>query len=464
MKKIIDSIKNASALQWLKASFWCLIYILFIVWVGNFWWLLLLPFFFDVFITKIVPWGFWKNIENKTLYTICSWIDAIVFALVVVYFVHNYLFQNYKIPSSSLEKTLLVGDHLFVSKASYGPRIPNTPLSMPLMQHTIPGTTMKSYIEQPQWEYRRLKGLTAIERNDIVVFNFPAGDTVAVNMQNPDYYTLCHYYGRANVVRREQHFGKIIYRPVDRRECYVKRCVAVAGDTMKIVDNQIFINNEKAENFAGIQFNYFVQTNGQRLTRDFFETYNISNDDRIFVSKESLANLAEIGLDASLPTYHLPLTAEVLAQIQALPYIKTVMIEPDFFGGEVYPLGNDFGWTRDNYGPIFIPRKGSTIALNDSTLAIYRRAIENYERNRVEIIADEIHINGTACTEYTFAMDYYWMMGDNRHKSSDSRFWGLVPEDHVIGRPVFIWLSLDKDKGLFEGKIRWDRFFKWAER
>ncbi len=464
MKKIIDSIKNASALQWLKASFWCLIYILFIVWVGNFWWLLLLPFFFDVFITKIVPWGFWKSIENKTLYTICSWIDAIVFALVVVYFVHNYLFQNYKIPSSSLEKTLLVGDHLFVSKASYGPRIPNTPLSMPLMQHTIPGTTMKSYIENPQWEYRRLKGLTEIKRNDIVVFNFPAGDTVAVNMQNPDYYTLCHYYGRENVVRQQQHFGKIVYRPVDHRECYVKRCVAVAGDTMKIVDNQIFINNKKAENFDGIQYNYFVQTNGQRLTRDFFETYGISNDDRIFVSKESLANLAEIGLDATLPTYHLPLTAEVLAQIQTLPYIKTVMIEPDFFGGEVYPLGNDFGWTRDNYGPIFIPRKGSTIALNDSTLAIYRRAIENYERNRVEIVGDEILINGKSCTEYTFKMDYYWMMGDNRHKSSDSRFWGLVPEDHVIGRPVFIWLSLDKDKGLFDGKIRWDRFFKWAER
>lgn len=464
MNSIINKIKNAPLKQWIKASLWCFVYILFIVWVGNFWWLFLLPFFFDAFITKIIPWNFWEKFQNKTLYTIFSWLDAIIFALVVVYFVHNYLFQNYKIPTSSLEKTLLVGDHLFVSKASYGPRIPNTPLSMPLMQHTIPGTNIKSYIEKPQWEYRRLKGLATIQRNDIVVFNFPAGDTVTINMPNPDFYTLCHIYGRNRVTNDKQNFGNIVYRPVDHRECYVKRCVAIAGDTLQIIDNQLFVNSKKAENFDGIQHNYFIQTTGQRLTGDFFDKYNISKDDRVFLHKNSMQNIAGLGLDINLPTYHAPMTQAVADEIRSLPYIKTLLIESDIFGGDVYPLGNTFGWTRDNFGPIFIPKKGATITLNDSTLSIYRRAIENYEKNEVAVENGTIFINGVACQEYTFKMDYYWMMGDNRHKSSDSRYWGFVPEDHIIGRPVFIWLSLDKDKGWFDGKIRWDRFFKWAER
>ena len=464
MKNIIEKIKNASLTQKLKAALWCIIYILFIVWVGNFWWLFLLPFFFDAFITKIIPWEFWKKTKNKTLYTIFSWIDAIVFALIVVYFVHNYIFQNYKIPTSSLEKTLLVGDHLFVSKASYGPRIPNTPLSMPLMQHTIPGTNIKSYLENPHWEYRRLKGLTSVKRNDIVVFNFPAGDTVATYMPNPDFYTLCYKYGRERIVKDKKHFGDVVYRPVDHRECYVKRCVAVAGDTLQIIDNQIFINNKEAEHFEGIQHNYFVQTTGQMLSEEFFDKYKISKEDRIFIRKNSLMNFIGLGLEADLPTYHIPMTNIIAEEVKNLPYIKKILIEPEFFGDEVYPLGNTFGWTRDNYGPIFIPQKGSTIQLNDSTLAIYRRAIENYEGNKITFDGNTIFINNEPCSEYTFKMDYYWMMGDNRHKSSDSRYWGLVPEDHVIGRPVFIWLSLDKDKSLFNGKIRWDRFFKWAER
>ncbi len=464
MKNIFDKIKQATLKDWIKASFWCIIYILFIIWVGNFWWMFLLPLFFDAFITRIIPWDFWKSTKNKTLYTIFSWIDAIVFALIVVYFVNNYLFQNYKIPTSSLEKTLLVGDHLFVSKAAYGPRVPITPFSMPLMQHTIPGTDIKSYFEKPQWEYRRLKGLTTIQRNDIVVFNFPAGDTVATNCPNPDFYTLCDIYGRENIINNQQNFGKIVYRPIDHRECYVKRCVAVAGDTLQIVDNQIFINNKKAKNFEGIQHNYFIQTTGQKLTADFFDKYNISKDDRIFIHKNSLQNIVGLGLDIELPTYHVPMTMATAKEIKALPYIKVILTEPDIFGGKVYPLNNTFNWTRDNYGPIFIPKKGSTIILNDSTLAIYKRAIENYEGNSISIKNNAILINGEPRSEYTFKMDYYWMMGDNRHKSSDSRYWGLVPEDHIIGRPVFIWLSLDKDKGLFDGKIRWDRFFKNAMR
>ena len=222
--------------QYIKAAIWSLVYILFIAWVGNFWWLLLLPFVFDAFVTKFIPYDWWKKYKdtNKTLYTICSWIDAIVFALVAVYFINLYLFQNYQIPTSSLEKSLLVGDYLFVSKASYGPRIPNTPLSFPLVQHTFPEWLGggKSYIEKPQWEYRRLKGWDTVEKGDIVVFNFPAGDTVCQKMQNPDYYTLCHYLGRDYLQANRATFGDIVWRPVDRRENYVKRCVATPGDTL----------------------------------------------------------------------------------------------------------------------------------------------------------------------------------------------------------------------------------------
>jgi signal peptidase I len=250
---------NQPVKQWIKFSVWSLIYVLFIIWVGNYWWLLLLPFIFDMFITHFIPYDWWKKYKdtNPIVYTICSWIDAIVFALVAVYFIFLYLFQNYQIPSSSLEKSLLVGDFLFVSKATYGPRVPNTPLSFPLVQHTFPWGS-KSYIEKPQWEYKRLKGLKDVERDDIVVFNFPAGDTVAVRQPNPDYYTLCHYYGRDVINARKDLFGDVVWRPVDRRENYVKRCVGLPGDSLQIINNQIYINNCVFEDHEGVQYCYYV--------------------------------------------------------------------------------------------------------------------------------------------------------------------------------------------------------------
>ncbi len=450
--------------QWVKAVFWCLIYVLFIAWVGNFWWLFLLPFIFDAYVTRFIPWDFWKNTKNKMLYSIFSWIDAIVFALVAVYFINLYLFQNYKIPSSSLEKTLLIGDHLFVSKMSYGPRIPNTPLSFPLMQHTIPFFNCKSYIEHPQWEYRRLKGFGSVERGDIVVFNFPAGDSVALNIQNPDYYTLCYYKGKENVHRQTNYFGEIVYRPVDRRENYVKRCVALPGDTFQLIDNQVYINGNLTEEYENVQHNYFVQTSGTILSRTYLEELGISADDRVFLNLQQNVSeeLLSIGLDEKLPTYHLPLTKKMKEKLSKNPSVKSIVVEPSFFGGEVYPLGKN-NWSRDSYGPIYMPRKGETLKITPENYAVYERVIRNYERNSISMKNGEVYINGEKTDTYTFKMDYYWMMGDNRHKSSDSRYWGLVPEDHIVGRPLFVWLSLDKDKSLFNGKIRWERFFKSAK-
>ena len=458
---------NKPAKNWIKCAIWSLIYVLFIAWVGNYWWLLLLPFIVDIFVTRFIPWDFWKNTKNKVLYTIFSWIDAIVFALVAVYFINLYLFQNYQIPTSSLEKSLLVGDFLFVSKASYGPRIPNTPFSFPLVQHTFPEIMGggKSYIEKPQWKYRRLKGWDSVTKGDIVVFNFPAGDTVATKMQNPDYYTLCYLYGRNMVHSRKDIFGDIVWRPVDRRENYVKRCVATPGDTLQIRNNVIYINGKIEDNHEGVQFNYYVQTNGSMITESMFEKLHISKDDQHAVlgnNPNELFLLTSLGFDVNKPIYHFPMTYNAKTLLEKQAMIVKIMLEPEQVGGRVFPLKANYGWSRDNFGPLYIPKKGATVALTMENLPIYEQIIRNYECNTLEVKDNTIYINHKASDSYTFKMDYYWMMGDNRHNSADSRFWGFVPEDHIVGRPVLVWLSLDKDKSLFQGKIRWNRFFKNA--
>lgn len=458
--------------QWIKVCVWCVIYILFITWVGNFWWLLGLPLIFDAFITKFIPWAWWKKSKNKVLLTVMGWVDAIVFALVAVYFINTFLFQNYQIPSSSLEKTLLVGDFLFVSKASYGPRVPNTPLSFPLVQHTFPLLNCKSFIVNPQWDYHRLKGFDHIKKDDIVVFNFPAGDTVPQNVSNPDYYTLCHIYGRDVVNNRKDIFGEIVYRPVDRRENYVKRCVAVAGDWFQIKENQVYINEQKQNKIPGIQFNYYVQTDGTLISRNVLDKIGISVDDDSLMIKSGQSDdinaynaneIMKLGLNPRLPVYHFPMNEESFKSILKVAGVTNVKIEYST-NCDVFPLDGHKAWTRDNYGPIWIPKRGVSIKLNAYNIPIYERIIRVYEQNRLEERNGEYYINDKPSKTYTFKMNYYWMLGDNRHMSADSRYWGFVPEDHIVGRPVLVWLSLNKDKGWLNGKIRWNRFFKNAER
>lgn len=472
--------------QWVKALFWCVVYVLFIVWVGTYWWLILLPVVFDAFITNYIPWTWWKKSKNKTVLTVMGWVDAIVFALVAVYFINTYLFQNYQIPTSSLEKSLLVGDFLFVSKASYGPRVPNTPLSFPLVQHTFPLLNIKSFFEHPQWDYKRLKGFEEIKRNDIVVFNFPTGDTVAINVQNPDYYSSCYYegynalttqnpgvkpsadecysIGRQIVRSNPQHYGDIVFRPVDRRENYVKRCVGIPGDWIQIKNNQLYVNHQKQEKFAGLQYNYMVQTDGSELTEEYMSDLGVSHDDyQHYAQGAAIDEFAKIGLDAAKPIYHFPLNEETYNKLKANPSVVKLVIEPSS-EGDVFPLGANTHWTRDNFGPLWVPKRGMRLLLSKYNLPMYERIIRVYENNKLEVKGDEFYINDKPAKTYTFKMDYYWMMGDNRHNSADSRYWGFVPEDHIVGRPVFVWLSLDKDKGLFNGKIRFNRFFKNAER
>ena len=435
MKNLQDRLAEVTRGGWIRAGIWSALYVAFMIWVAwgdwkSLGWLVLLPLIVDAFTTKYINYSWWRKYKDTKpmLYAVCSWVDAIVFALVAVYFINLYIFQNYQIPSSSLEKTLRVGDFLYVSKMAYGARVPQTPLSMPLVQHTMPEWLGggQSYFYHPHWEYKRLKGWTSPQKGDIVVFNFPAGDTVCSLMQNPDYYTLKHYYGEAFIRQRQDVFGDIVTRPVDRRENYVKRCVGTPGDSLQIIDNVIYVNGEREPEREGLQLNYYVQTDGHIFSAKYLEKIGISVADRVQV-------------DAT--TWHFPLTEAMREELSKNPHVLAIVVEPEDRGGAVYPMGHN-EWTRDNYGPIYIPKKGDKILITEDNYWIYKRIAEAYEFKPI-----------TIGEEYEFGMDYYWMMGDNRHNSADSRYWGFVPEDHVVGRPVFIWLSIDKDRH----KIRWNR-------
>ncbi len=464
--------KKIEKKQYIKFAIAAVLYGLFILWMQNGWLALGYILLADIYLTKYIPWGAWKKTNNPTLKSIYDWIDDIIFALVAVYFINLFIFQNYQIPSSSLEKSLLVGDYLFVSKVSYGPRVPNTPLSFPLVQNTLPILNCKSYLDWPSWDYKRVAGLGQIQRNDIVVFNFPAGDTVATLQQNPDYYTLVQMYGREAVRMNKQAFGEIIYRPVDKRENYVKRCVGLPGDSLSILNNQVYINGKAAQNPKNMQLNYFVETETP-FTETMFRNWGVSRDDYMPYGQPCTVTdpetLSFLGFQPNANgaynlVYRFPMTEAMVAQVKKLPSVKKVIVEPEIIGGTMYyPVDYDNGWTRDNYGPIWIPKRGATIELTPENLALYRRCIKNYEHKELEEKDGVVYINGEKATTYTFQYDYYWMMGDNRHNSADSRSWGFVPEDHIVGKPIMIWLSLDKDRSLFDGGIRWNRLFRWVD-
>ena len=466
--------------QWLKFIVVLVPYLLFLFWLKSWLGLLVIPFIYDVYISRKIRWSWWKDAEGPVRF-IMSWVDALVFALVAAYFINLFCFQNYVIPSSSLEKSLLTGDYLFVSKVSYGPRIPETPLTMPLTQHTMPIINTKSYIEWPQWDYRRVKGLGKVQLNDIVVFNYPAGDTILTEekyqandyyamvysfgqqiyqsqMPNPitpdslspqqqlDYFNMLYNIGRNYIVNNPNEYGSIDHRPTDRRENYVKRCVGLPGQTLQIKNRIVYLDGKANKEPENVQYTYYVKLKAD-LPDDLLKELGISGEDLLSLNQNG----------------YMPLTKKAVKVLSARKdLVASIRLNTDAATGEVYPLNAVTGWTRDNYGPIWIPKKGETVQLTLKNIALYERPIRVYEHNQLDIRNGRIYINGREAHSYTFKMDYYWMMGDNRHNSADSRYWGFVPEDHIVGKPIFIWWSSDPDRRGFSG-IRWNRLFRWVD-
>jgi len=451
--------------KYFKFSLAAILYILWVIWVGSYLLLLGLPIIFDIYITKKINWAFWKKREGKNS-TIVEWIDALIFAVIAVTLINIFLFQNFKIPTGSMEKTLLIGDHLFVSKVGYGPRIPNTPLSFPFTQHTLPVFKSKSYLEWIKWPYKRLKGLSEVKNDDIVVFNFPAGDTVAIQQQARSYYSIIRdeieelkmrdsrsgldikpqqkymEIGRAQV----QSMYDIVYRPVDKRDNYIKRCIAIPGDTLLIRNGNVFVNGKPQEKFENKQAKYFVFTDGTKLNPKTLERMGIYKSD-----------VYTLGLTEYLITM-IEENARKMAQFKNVKRVEIYIKPKDDYAYYIFPHDGRYPWNEDNFGPLWMPVKGTTIHIDTSNISKYERIIGAYENNKLEIRNDKIYINDQETNEYTFKMGYYWMMGDNRHDSADSRFWGFVPEDHIVGKPKYVWLSLDKEKS-FVAKIRFRRMF-----
>lgn len=497
---MIYKYKKPTRTDIIKCSVAVVAYIAFLIWIESWWGIMVLPFIIDNYITKFINWSWWKDSESPVTRIVMSWVDAIVFALVAVYFVNIYFFQNYTIPSSSLEKSLLVGDYLMVSKSSYGARVPQTPLHMPLCQHTLPLNLGKSYLEWVEWDYKRIHP-KRVPLNDIVVFNYPAGDTILTSQPyqteyysirsqygemlyskyfdrvNVDtmsafeqwkYYQICNNLGSdflhqrpnmfgeipsftdeyGNALNIKKEFGEVDWRPVDRRENYVKRCVGIPGQTLQIKDRIIYLDGKANKEPDNVQYCYRLELK-QRIPETLAETLQLSNE-----SLECLHNYGEIPL-----THEAYITFKNRADL-----VSSIEVAEEEDNG-LYPWRGYRHWTRDNYGPLWIPAKGRQIpgGLNLSNLPLYERLISVYEGNDLKVTNEgKILINGKEATNYTFQMDYYWMMGDNRHRSADSRFWGFVPEDHVVGKPILIWFSTNPDKGFFQG-IRWERLFRWVD-
>jgi len=457
--------------KYFKFSLVTFLYLLWTFWVGNWWLLLGVPVLFDIYVSKKVNWAFWKKREGANS-KVVEWIDALIFAVIAVTLINIFIFQNYKIPTGSMEKTLQIGDHLFVSKLKFGPKMPNTPLSFPFAQHTMPLTKeTKSYLEWIKWPYKRLTGFTHVKNDDIVVFNFPEGDTVMIQNQASSYYLdMLRFAG--DYINQDRFSGKplqpfehykglarnlifsrfdITVRPVDKRENYIKRCVAVAGDTLRIVNTQVYINGKPQHPYPGIQFRYTIQTDGSRINTRTFEKLNIYRDD-VYSRGDGI--------------YDIPLIAANADELRKLSNVQSVekrMKPQNEYNSETFPHNNHYPWNEDNFGPLWIPKKDVTIKIDASNICIYERIITAYEGNQLKIQDGDIYINGVKTDTYTFKMDYYWMMGDNRHDSLDSRFWGFVPEDHIVGAPRFVWLSLNKDKN-FPFNIRFKRMFRPAGR
>ena len=491
-----------------------------------------------------------KKVKKTARQSAREWAEAIIFAVVAAVIIRGTIFELYNIPSSSMEKSMMVGDYVMVSKVAYGPRVPMTPLSFPLVHNVLPLTNnqVESYLKWIKLPYHRYPGTKGVKRFDATVFNYPDGDTVCSAFQsNRSYHDLVREYGRDVVCSNKAVFGKIVVRPVDKRENFIKRCIGLPGETLQIVDRQVLINGKPIENPQDLQFTYAVRMKESysqyaenmsrigaysndifvaKMQKDcmVFSSLGVSREDcetafglysYLYLSPNQIekaqqysdklkmeplttmrdscrlvrfvpqydlvypyeseraaaqayqqltSSLAEAGMSNSDIAmageyYTLPLTEEMVRSLSAHPDVAEVIpittIE-GYSGLDLFPHAAGYQWSVDNFGPLTIPSKGSTVQLTEQNLPLYRRIIEIFEHNTLEQRDGKIIINGQASTSYTFKMDYYWMMGDNRHNSADSRYWGFVPENHIVGRASMVVFSRDQD----QRKTRWNRIFK----
>lgn len=449
-KKFVVFCKN----KWTKFTVTTILYILlFVVWPGNLWFLFGLPLIYDHFISRL----FYRYVGSKNealrkkykVYnTIYGWVDAIIWATVVAHLIHLFVFQLYVVPTSSMAGTIVEGDYIYVSKLAYGPQVPNTPVAMPFVFNTMPFSSNKSYSECVQWDYHRLQGRGKVQRNDVIVFNYPEGDMVIRETDpygNPIFYydALREYQAKLGEEEGRKRLHKdytVISHPVDKRENYIKRCVAIPGDSLQIIDTKLYVNNLHQAPRGKQQHQYDITAN-RYLSEQHFTQLGIT----------------EYGVYDNQPyMYFAHTTEDVADKFRKYREVESVEIHNEM-SNIVFPYHENYLWTQDNFGPLWVPQKGVTIELTIDNLPLYKRIIEKYEGHNLRVDGDKIFIDGKEVNSYTFAMDYFFMMGDNRHNSLDSRFWGFVPEDHIVGKALFIIFSKGPDG------IRWNRIFKKIE-
>lgn len=427
-------------LFFLSGFFWSML----TIWIGLFY---LLPFnlvIFDIFLTRRIDWTLRSYGLPKPLQASIEWIGIVLLALTCSFTIKVLFLETYKIPTPSMEETLLSGDYIFVSKLAYGPRLPETPLAIPFYHNTLP-SGKKSYSERIKMPFKRLNGFSRVKRGDIIVFNFPEGDTMVVQYPGQNYYSLVRQYGRDYILSEFD----IITHPVDKRENYIKRCVALPGDTLLISRGKVRVNGALRQELPHQKFKYYVSTRGEPLPDSLLDSLNILKSTVTYNPINSL--------------HVLYLARENVSALRSFPQVRSVSryTEPtlSFQNQEIFPHDNHYRWTGDNFGPLKIPSRGDTIGIDLVNLPIYERIISTYEHNDLEVRDGLIYINDTATKSYVFNMDYYFVMGDNHHNSADSRYWGFVPENHLLGKAVIVWFSIKPDTP-FIGGLRKERIFR----
>jgi signal peptidase I len=442
---IIRFLKN----PFVRLIIFSLLYIAWVQWLGNQWLLFGLIIIADMHLTKFVNWRFWRKRKppgEKHRFS-TEFIDSLIIAIILAIFIRTFFVEAYTIPTSSMEKTLEVGDYIFVSKLRFGPRLPMTPITIPFTHNIMPFTRNKnSFSTWITFPYRRLRGISKIRNFQVVVFNYPEGDTVIENITDKSYYQIVRQYGESYVNNNY----KLLYRPVDKRDNYIKRVIGMPGDTIQIVHGRTFVN-EKPEPLAlGSQYNYSIKAKGTAEDTMIFNILDVS--------------LYDVNYNAYNSIYSLPLTRKAYHTLLDSGYFKAIVryedSDPFSANTQIFPYDKRYYWTEDNFGPLIIPKKNDSVAISVNNLPLYKRIISVYEKNNLTVKNDSIFINGIFCSSYTFKMNYYFMLGDNRHNSNDSRYWGFVPEDHIIGKATLVWLSLDKNKKWLKS-IRWNKMFKF---